>query len=180
MAGGRFGAVPPDLARRILKECGLDPDASAPPPAAGVQTFAPAERRPPMVAPGFTPPATWTVPIVLPSLANDREWRTRNRVAKAHRETVNRYLAMQMAALVPFAHGYHHGGKTILCVLTRLGGRALDRTVNLPASLKYVEDAVCLKLGIDDGCPRWSCRCEQEPGGPAGVRIELGIAEGHE
>lgn len=150
-----------------------------PPPE--VQTSAPPthlkeEGKPRLIEPSFTPPATWAIALEVPSIANSRDWRVRNRVAKVHRETVNRFLALQLAALVPFAHGYHHAGKSILCVLTRLGGRQLDRTANLPASLKYVEDAVCLKLGINDGCPRWRCSCEQEPGGPSGVRIVLELA----
>ena len=128
-----------------------------------------------LVAPSFTPPATWTIPLVLPSLANDRDWRQRNRVTQAHRRAVSRALAPQLAALVPFAHAYHHAGRPILCRLTRLGGRRLDRTVNVPMSLKYVEDAVCLMLGIDDASDRWQCECEQEPGGPTGVRIEIQI-----
>ena len=45
--------------------------------------------------------------------------------------------------------------------------------MNLPSSLKGVEDAVALMLGADDGDPRWRCVCAQEPGGRAGVRVRI-------
>jgi hypothetical protein len=112
------------------------------------------------------------VPCEVPSLANDRDWRTRNRVTQAHRLAVSRALGPHLAALAPLAEHYHRGG-TLRVVLTRLGGRQLDRMANLGASLKYVEDAVALMLGASDGADNWDCKPAQEPGGLAGVRIEL-------
>ena len=55
---------------------------------------------------------------------------------------------------------------------TRLGGRKLD-TSNLPSSMKAVEDAVCMYLGIDDGSPLWLPTFAQEPGGQVGVKFCL-------
>lgn len=118
--------------------------------------------------------AVWVIRgIEVPSLANSRDWRTRNRVAQAHRRAVSFSLGGSLFDLAPLASRYHFGGK-VLVKLTRLGGRALDRTANLPASLKYIEDAVALMMGADDGdSSRWLCECAQEPGGATGVRIEI-------
>lgn len=136
------------------------------------QAAPPAEPKPELVAASFAPPATWVVPVPVPSLANERQWQARTRVAQAHRKAVSRALGPHLRHLSPFAEHFHAGGVLVI-TLTRLGGRALDRAANLPAALKYVEDAVALVVGADDGAPNWRCECRQEPGGPAGVRIEL-------
>jgi hypothetical protein len=115
---------------------------------------------------------SWTVPCEVPSLANSREWQMRNRVAQAHRKAVSRVLSRHLATLAAYAHWFQDG-KTLRVTLTRLGGKRLDRTANLPASLKYVEDTCALFLGADDGAANWDCRCEQEPGGLVGVRITI-------
>lgn len=89
---------------------------------------------------------------------------------------VSRLLGRHLRLLAPAAEHYHRGG-TLTLVLTRLGGRKLDATANLPASLKYIEDGVCLMLGADDGDQRWRCRCVQLPGGRRGVRGELFLGD---
>lgn len=133
------------------------------------------EVKPQLVAASFAPPATWVIPVTLPSLANERQWQARNRAAKAHRTAVCHAMARYLRQLLPFAEAAHYAHRMVRCRLTRLGGRKLDQMANLPASLKYVEDAVCLMLGLDDGDSRWLCDVDQEPGGPCGVRVELAI-----
>lgn len=124
--------------------------------------------------------AVFVVPCEVPSLSNSRDWRVRNRVAQAHRRAVSRALGPKLTWLAPLAFHLHDRGGAVRCRLTRLGGRKLDPTANLPASLKYVEDGACLLLGIDDADPRWVCTCHQEPGGSAavGVRVELSAVRG--
>ncbi len=115
---------------------------------------------------------TWQIGVEVPSLANSREWRLRNRVAQSHRKAVSWSLGSALYDLAPLATRYHLGGK-VRVTLTRLGGRALDRHDNLPAALKYVLDAVCLMIGADDADPRLLVAHAQEPGGGYGVRIEI-------
>ena len=112
------------------------------------------------------------VPCVVPSLANERQWQQRNRVAQAHRRAVSRAMGPHLRLLAPFAEQYH-AGRPLAVTLTRVGGKSLDRTANLPAALKYLEDSVALMLGADDSAAHWVCRCEQLPGGATGARIEL-------
>lgn len=128
--------------------------------------------KPALVDPLFVQPGTWLIPCEVPSLANDREWQTRSRVAQAHRRAVSRAMGRTLPYLAPFAERYHSGGALVV-KLTRLGGKALDRTANLPASLKYIEDAIALMVGADDGAVNWLCECDQQAGGACGVRVEL-------
>lgn len=149
---------------KILALAGLAPD--APPDRAAPDLIAPhVEVR----ADGAL---VFVVPCVVPSLANERQWQQRNRVAQAHRRAVSRAFGPHLRELAPFAEHYH-ANRPLAVLLTRLGGHALDRTANLPAALKYIEDALALMLGADDGAAHWVCRCEQQPGGPTGARIEL-------
>lgn len=126
----------------------------------------------PMVEPSFVAPNCWVVPCEVPSLANSRDSRVRSRVTQAHRKAVSRALGKELWAVAVFAAAYHRG-ETVTVKLTRLGGKALDRTANLPGALKYIEDAVALMMGADDGAANWNCVPLQEPGGLVGVRIEL-------
>ena len=112
------------------------------------------------------------VPLRTMSEANQRVWQGRSRRTGEARKAVSRLFGEALRLLVELAEHYHGGG-ALDVVLTRLGGKALDRTVNLPSALKGVEDAVALMLGADDGDHRWRCRCEQEPGGRVGVRIRI-------
>lgn len=156
--------LPRELEAKVLQLAGLAPD--APPDRAAPDLIAP---RVEVRADGAL---VFDVPCVMPSLANSREWRTRNRVAQAHRRAVSRGLGPHLRLLAPFAEHYH-ANRPLAVLLTRLGGQALDRTANLPAALKYIEDALALMLGADDGAAHWVCRCEQLPGGLTGARIEL-------
>lgn len=130
--------------------------------------------KPALVPALFAPPATWVIGAEVPSLANSREWRARNRVAQAHRKAVSRALGAHLRAVLPAAKHYHAGGN-VLVELVRLGGRELDKHDNLPAALKYCLDAVCLMLGADDGDDRIHTRYAQQPGGACGVRISLEV-----
>ena len=133
-----------------------------------------APAKPVLVASVFAPPATWMIGAEVPSLANCREWKTRNRVAQAHRKAVSRALGAHLRAVLPAADHYHRGG-AVRVELVRLGGHTLDKHDNLPAALKYVLDAVCLMVGADDGDDRIHTRYLQEPGGACGVRITLEV-----
>ena len=133
-------------------------------------------RKPPaLVAPLFTPPGCWVLPIATASEANGREWRPRSTRTQAARRAVSAHLGRALVWAAAFAAHYHAGG-ALRVAITRLGGHRLDRS-NLPAALKATEDAVALVLGADDGDPRWRPSWDQEPGGPVGVRVEL-AAEG--
>lgn len=123
-----------------------------------------------LIAPSFMPPATWIVPLETRSEANGRDWRARSRRSGAAWKAVR--AAVTLAQLAPVEDCLRHG-RPVRCRLTRLGGRALDRMDNLPTALKGVADALCYLLGIDDGNPLWLPVCDQEPGGPMGVRIQL-------
>lgn len=139
------------------------------------KTTADAKPAKPVLLPAvFAPPAVWVIGVEVPSLANGREWKTRNRVAQAHRKAVSRALGANLRFVLPTAEHYHRGG-AVLVELVRLGGRELDKHDNLPASLKYTLDSVCLMLGADDGDDRIHTRYRQEPGGACGVRISLEV-----
>lgn len=132
-------------------------------------------RPPALVEAGFAragEAAVFTVPVVTVSEANQREWRGRSARTGLQRRAVSKVLGRHLAELVPFAEHYHGGGR-LGVRLVRLGGRPMDRLANLGASLKAVEDMVALAVGADDGDPRWLAWADQEPGGPAGVRIVL-------
>jgi hypothetical protein len=112
------------------------------------------------------------IPCVTRSEANESKW-TRKMARKlsakrAVRETLGPHLAM----LVPFAEAYHQG-KALRVVLTRLGGRTLDRC-NLPTSMKAIEDMIAGALLADDGSPAWHVSYEQEPGA-VGVKVEISL-----
>jgi len=114
----------------------------------------------------------FTLPVATASEANGRDWRARSARTTQARAVVSRCLGPHLRRLAPFADHYH-AGRPLGVRLVRLGGRRLDRTANLGPALKAVEDAVALMLGADDGDPRWQSEADQEPGGPAGVRVEF-------
>jgi hypothetical protein len=130
--------------------------------------------KPELVAPAvrqFDRAAVWVIPLVTASESNGREWRQRSARTQAARKAVSVAFGPHLDALAPFANHYH-AGNPICVVLTRLGGKRLDRS-NLTVALKATEDAVALFLGADDGDPRWRADWEQEPGELMGVRVEL-------
>lgn len=115
----------------------------------------------------------WVLPIVTASEANCRQWQAKSNRTREARRIVSPALGKRIDYLAPFARAFH-AGILIRVILTRLGGRMLDRGVNLPSSMKAVEDAVALMLGADDGSPLWDVQFEQEPEHTGhGVRIEL-------
>lgn len=115
---------------------------------------------------------SWEIPLVTRNESNLREWRKRSKRTDAAWKAVSRNIGPWVGYLGRFAREYH-SGRPVRCVLTRIGGRTLDRMSNLGSALKAVEDAVCFLIGVDDGDPRWQCRAEQEPGDAYGVRVEF-------
>jgi hypothetical protein len=131
--------------------------------------------KPELVQPGNPAPGVWLIPYEACSEANQRVWQGRNRRAGAAWRAVR--AAVSLASLVPFEVALNFG-EVVRAKFVRLGGRRLDRLVNLPSSLKGVEDAVAYLLGIDDGSPQWAPECAQEPGdGPLGVRVVLEVVK---
>lgn len=114
----------------------------------------------------------WQIPLETRSEANLRDWRRRSKRSDSAWRAVSRAFGPHLVYVATFARLYHTG-HPIHVRLTRLGGRKLDQSVNLPASLKAVEDAVAWSMGADDGSPLWRCTFAQEPGGSMGARIEL-------
>ena len=112
------------------------------------------------------------VPVATVSESNGREWRKRSNRTKRARKALADVLGPRLGLLAPFAEAFH-AGIALRVVLTRLGGRKVDRT-NLPGCVKAVEDHLSRAMLADDGDPRWWVEYAQEPGvGPVGVRIEI-------
>lgn len=92
----------------------------------------------------------FVLPIRTVSEANSHnKWRKNNN-SNGAKKIVSAFLGKHLDRLVPFADAYHRGG-AIQIKFTRLGGNHLDEMANLGASMKYVEDAVALMIGADDG-----------------------------
>lgn len=113
----------------------------------------------------------WTIPLRTASEANGREWRERSRRTKEAWAAVKKHCR-PLSAFWPFILGAERMD-VVHAKLTRLGGRKLDAHDNLPSALKAVADAVCDRLGVDDGSPLWSCQYDQRPGDKWGVEISL-------
>lgn len=112
----------------------------------------------------------WVVALETRAEANGRDWRNRNARAGSAWKAVRSVFTLSALAKWELNHRF---GEPIYARFTRLGGQRLDPLVNLPSALKGVEDALCYLLGIDDSSPLWKPCCEQVPGGPYGVKIEL-------
>jgi hypothetical protein len=115
------------------------------------------------------------VPIQTVSEANGRDWKARSRRSGAAWKAVRSAAKLEM--LAPYEAAVR-AGKPVSATFVRLGGRTLDAMVNLPSSMKGVEDAIAYLIGVDDRSPLWRPSCEQETGGPVGVRIILTIDRG--
>lgn len=140
-----------------------------------------ARKAPAFVTPAATVTLTVTVALRLGLGQNAREhFRVRARRVKREREAVFAALYAEFGpAGQRFVREFAEARRSPLTVvLTRIGGRGVDPTVNLPASLKAVEDHVSEWCGIDDGSPLWRCSCRQEPGPAWGVRIEIHAERG--
>jgi hypothetical protein len=169
---------------RELAAAGLVPPLESLPPAgqpAQSPAQSPACKRPKveLLADAFTPPRSdcplsFVVGVQTACEANEEQWRRRSARSGVIRTAVSRVLGPRLAFLVPFAETYHRGDP-VRVHFVRLGGRRLDRLANLGSSLKPVEDAVALMLGADDGAAHWRATCDQEPGGPYGVRIVMSL-----
>lgn len=117
--------------------------------------------------------AVWVLPILTVAESNSRDdWAKKSNRTRTARRIVSRAFGPRLDVVARFALAFH-AGRTLGVVFTRLGGRKLDKGVNLPSALKATEDAVALMLGADDGAPNWDAKFEQQPGGKSGVRIEL-------
>jgi hypothetical protein len=123
-----------------------------------------------LVAAAFAPPATWTVPLATANESNGRAWRARSRRAGEAWKAVRKAVDLRWLAPIEL---HLRAGRPVAVRLVRLGGKRLDPLVNLPSALKGVEDALAYLLGVDDGSPLWLPSCDQEPGGPMGVRVTL-------
>jgi hypothetical protein len=119
----------------------------------------------------FTPPATWVVPVYVVAGDNARGWRSRVGRSGYERAAVHRTLAVQYAALVPFVEAIQ-AGRIVRVTLTRLGPGAMDFG-NVVAALKYVQDGVAERFGVDDGSPLFDWRYAAEKAAAYGVRVEV-------
>ena len=126
------------------------------------------------VKPEFIPPATWRIDFTTVSEANQKpsQWRAKSRRVQNAWKAVSRVIGPHLISAAVAAAPYHQGNP-IYIRFVRLGGRKLDRLVNLPSSIKAIEDALAHMLGCDDGDPRWQASCDQRPGGPVGVEITI-------
>ena len=116
----------------------------------------------------------FVVGVKTASEANQTEWRKRSHRTGVIRRAVAAVVGPYLRHVVQFAEAYHSRVPVRVHVV-RLGGRKLDKLANLGSSLKAAEDAVALILGADDGSPLWVVTCDQEPGGPYGVRVTLSL-----
>lgn len=123
----------------------------------------------------FVGPVSFVVPVYTTSETNERDRHKKNARTVSIRTAVSRTLGKYLKYLVPFAEAYH-SGQTVRVLFKRLGGQGLDRMANLGPSMKAVEDALALMMGVDDGSPKWKAACDQEPGGDYGVLIVLSLS----
>jgi hypothetical protein len=149
-------AAPQEKRKPAKAKAELLPDAFVPPPA------------------GKLWPVTFVVGVQTASEANEADWRNKSTRKGVIRSAVSRVLGKELAYLVPFSIAYHRG-LPVRVHFVRLGGRRLDRLANLGTAMKAAEDTVCLILGADDGADNWKPTCDQEPGGPYGIRITLSL-----
>lgn len=115
----------------------------------------------------------WVVGVETRSETNKRSWKDRNKRTIAARRSVSWLFGRTLAHVAPFA-AHYHGGGVLRVTFTRLASRTLDRG-NLSASMKAIEDAVCLMLGADDGDARWVASYEQERNERMGVRVVMEV-----
>lgn len=119
-------------------------------------------------------PVTFVVGVKTASEANESLWQNKSKRKGVIRSAVSRVLGKQLAYLVPFSIAFHKG-LPVRVHFVRLGGQRLDKLANLGTSMKAAEDTVCLMLGADDGADNWKPTCDQEPGGPYGIRITFSL-----
>lgn len=155
--------LPPDLEAKCLELAGQKPA----PKARAAKSV--------LVEASHPSAGVWLVAYEAVNESNQRSWQGRNRRAGAAWKAVR--SAFTLADLLPLELALRRG-EPVRALFVRLGGKRLDPLVNLPASLKGLEDSVAYLLGVDDGSPLWRPYCGQEPGpGPVGVRVELSTHE---
>jgi hypothetical protein len=155
--------IPRDTLRAILERCE--------PPAKRTKPIKAGK----LVEPGIAIGANrLTITVAYQGVAegNQREWQARNRRSGMAWKAVREAMGSHLAALDPYTEHVETGG-ALRVKFTRLGGRSLDALVNLPASMKGVEDAIAYLLGMDDGKPYWHPSPAQEESDEIGVRIEI-------
>jgi hypothetical protein len=135
------------------------------------------EPKPKLVAAEYDHDAgRWVIPIRLESEANMGGKLSAALARKsAVKRIVSRAIAPGWRVWGPVGDAIRAGQPASIRVV-RLGGRGLD-TGNLWRAVKPVEDAIATMLGCDDGAASWKASFEpsEEPGGPFGVRIEIGL-----
>lgn len=102
------------------------------------------------------------IPIRLPSLSNTRmHWRALDRLKKDQKDTTRACINGLTIPPLP-----------LLITITRIGPRRLDDD-NLSSACKYVRDTIAAFVGVDDGSPLYTWRCEQCIGAKYGVEVEI-------
>lgn len=174
----RVPADHPDVLRMLADGSAVDTTPSGKHPTAGPEVRK-AKKKPELVAPDWEyvglsgNKIAFTLPILTMSETNERGWHGKSRRTQQARRIVSKAFGKLMREVSPYAEHYHEGNP-LRVTMTRIGGHKLDPGVNLPASMKGVEDAVALALGADDGAENWLPVFTQEPGpGKQGVRITL-------
>lgn len=128
--------------------------------------------KPLMVPECFVPPATWLIPVEVVSEANKRgHWSKHHGRKASQQRAVSRAMGRHLRVLADFADALHEG-KPVKVMLTKLGGRKVDKS-NLARAFKGVEDACCLILGADDGAANWRIDWQWESNPRVGVKVEL-------
>lgn len=125
----------------------------------------------PLAVESYQDPARWLVPVYTYAGDNARDFKARIGRAGHERWAVHRTLAKQYACLNRFVV-QAQAGRHVRVTLTRLGPRAMDQS-NVVAALKYVQDAVAERFGLDDGSPAFDWVYSQEKWPAYGVRIKF-------
>lgn len=129
-----------------------------------------------LVDPEFIPPATWVIPLYV--FHNESHTQTRQaRLGRSQHEKrpVHIHLAKHYSKLTRYVSAMW-AGCTIRCTLTRTGPRKMDYG-NMVGSLKYVQDAIADRFGVDDGDKRWDWKYTGAVGPKFGVTITFEFAE---
>ena len=127
-----------------------------------------------LLADSFQPPATWVIGLYTCSEANQSvHWRVKHKRKTLQKTIVAAVLSRYDDVLQPFREHYAAGGQ-LKIELCRIAPGKLDRTVNLPSSIKAVEDQLAKILKCNDGDDRWLCTVSQKTGSKVyGIRITL-------
>lgn len=107
---------------------------------------------------------TLTLPLVVVSEANQREFWQKKYARKAAQQAEIDTFWKSTFPRIPKAPCSVH--------LTRLGGSRMDGD-NLAGAFKHVRDQIARILGIDDGSDLITWSYDQQPGGEKGIRVEI-------